>query len=155
MDKLISFLRSKPVFFLLLPFFFVFHGWVENYNAIPVKDAGWLLLIYLFASLILFFLSWLVFRNMLKAALLSFCLMAFHFFFGGMHDVLKNWFDDAFISRYSFLLPFFLALFIILFIVLKKNRSVTSRACFYLNILVVLIFSLIFVFYFFLVRIYV
>jgi len=139
MDRLISFLRSKPVFFLLLPLFFIFHGFTENFNAVPFADAFWLLLVYLIASLVIFFLSWLFFRNHLKAAFLSFCLMAFHFFFGSMQDLLKKSFTDAFVTRYSFLLPFFLALFIILVVFLKKRKAPLLKASFYLNVLLCLL----------------
>jgi hypothetical protein len=135
MNSFISFLRSNPVFFLLLPLFFVFHGFTENFNAIPVSDAFWLLIVYLTASLVIFFLAWLLYKNYLKAALLSFCTMAFHFFFGGMQDLLKKWFNDSFITRYSFILSFFLILFIVLIVVLKKRKVQFLKATFYLNIL--------------------
>ena len=36
---MIPFLRNKPVYLLLLPLFFVWHGFAVNYNLVPVKDA--------------------------------------------------------------------------------------------------------------------
>src|SRR4051812_47926387 len=128
MDRLIFFLRSKPIFFLLLPFFFVFHGFTENFHAIPAGDAFWLLLVYLAAAVIIYLLGWLGYRNRLKGALLSFSVMAFHFFFGGVQDFLKKWFDDAFITRYSFLLPFFFILFLVLIVFLKKRKTPLLKA---------------------------
>jgi hypothetical protein len=135
MDRLISLLRSRPIFFLLLPLFFVFHGFTENFYAIPVRDASWLLLLYILAALILFFAGRLLYRDRLKAAVLSFCIMAFHFFFGGLQDLLKNWMGDAFITRYSFLLPFFFIFFILLITFLKKRKLPLTTISFYLNIL--------------------
>jgi len=139
MHKLKFFLKSKPIFFLLLPIFFVLHGFTENFHAIPFSEAFVLLLLYFAAALVIFFISWLFYRNWFKAAILSFCLMAFHFFFGAIQDFLKKNFDDAFITRYSFLLGFFLVIFIILIIVLKKIRQPNPRASFFLNSLLLIL----------------
>ena len=133
MNRLISFLRSRPIFFLLLPLFFVFHGFTENFYAVPVTDAAWLLFVYLFAALIFFLLGWLFYRNSSKAALLSFCIMAFHFFFGSIQDRLKKWFDNDWITRYIFLLPFFLVLLIALLFFLKRNKGSLVKTGLYLS----------------------
>jgi hypothetical protein len=135
MHKLVSFLQSRPVYLLLLPVFFVFHGWVENFNAIPLADAFWLLLTYFITALVIFFLGWLLYRDQHKAALLAFCLMAFHFFFGILQDLVKNWLGNAFITRYSFVFPFFLILFILLIIILKKKKGISPKTGFFLNVL--------------------
>src|SRR5437899_2529821 len=134
MDRLISFFRSKPVFFLFLPVFFVLHGFTENFLAISFGDVFPLWLIYMTASMIIFFIGWLFYRNWSKAALLSFCVMAFDFFFGSIHDLLKKIFDDSLITRYIFLLPFFLLAFILLLVFLKKRKTPMSRISFYLNL---------------------
>jgi hypothetical protein len=97
-------------------------------------DAAGLLFMYLFAALIFFLLGWLFYRNRSKAALLSFCIMAFHFFFGSIQDRLKKWFDDDWITRYSFLLPFFLVLLIALLVFLKRNKGSLHKPGFYLNV---------------------
>ena len=132
-------LETKPIFLLLLPVFFVFHGFTENLGAVPLSNAIYLLEIYIFASLIIFFLSWIFFRDILKAAFFSSCVMAFHFFFGSIQDTLKKNFDESFISHYSFLFPFFLVVFILLIIFLKRTRKKLTRIILFLNILLCLL----------------
>ena len=59
-DKLLHIIRTKPVFLFLLPVFFVLHGYMENYDFVPVKDALLLTGIYLGASLVFGGLFWLL-----------------------------------------------------------------------------------------------
>jgi hypothetical protein len=135
MSKLFSIIRSKPVFLILLPLFFVFRGFTENYNAVPLKDALLLLLLYVGATLFFFLVGWLFFRNILKAAILSFSIMAVHFLFGAIQDVLKSFFDDAFVTRYSFLVPFFILILILLIWFLRRTKKPMPRFNLYLNLL--------------------
>ncbi|MGB8195327.1 MAG: sulfatase-like hydrolase/transferase [Chitinophagaceae bacterium] len=130
---------TAPVFFLLLPIFFVVHGWQENFAFIPATDIGLLLLMYLVAALVLYAIAWLWLRNQYKAALASFALMALHFFFGGIHDLLKRNFENAFISKYAFILPLCLLLIIIMLIALKRKKSSLQKAAAYLNMLLALL----------------
>ncbi|MBO9684799.1 MAG: hypothetical protein J7502_19365 [Flavisolibacter sp.] len=120
---------------ILLPLFFVFRGFSENYNAVPLKDALMLFFLYVGATLLFFFVGWLFYRNILKAAILSFTIMAFHFFFGAIQDVLKSFFDDSFITRYSFLVPFFIVNLILLIWFLKRTKKPMDRINMYLNLL--------------------
>lgn len=135
MRNIISFFKSKPVFFILLPVYFVFHGFAEYYKAIPLKDALWLLLEYIIATFVIFILGWLFYRQVFKAAIFSFCIIAFDFFFGNIKDSLTAFSNNSFISSYSFLLPFFFISFIFLFWRLKKSKFVMNRFGFYLNML--------------------
>jgi hypothetical protein len=139
MNKPTSIYGSKPIFFLLLPLFFVLHGFTENYDAVPQTNALLLWMIYSAAALIFFFAAWIFYRNWIKAAIVSFCIMAFQFFFGAMHDFLKNNFDNSIVTRYSFVLPFFLMLFVVLIIVVKKMKTNNTRISFYLNTLLLLL----------------
>ena len=123
MHNLRSFLWSRTVFLYLLPVFFVLHGYRQNFDFVPVKDALLLTGIYLLASLVLFSLSWLFYHNFYKASLLAFCIMAFHFFFGALHDLGKKIFDNSFLVKYSFILPFSFILFIVLVILSQKNKQ--------------------------------
>ena len=77
-----SIIKSKPIYPLILPLFFVFHGYTENFDLIPVGDILTLFLFYLLISAVLLVVTRLVYRNWNKAALISFILMAFYFFFG-------------------------------------------------------------------------
>lgn len=132
-------LFTKPVFFLLLPLFFVLNAWLRNREFIPVADAGLLLLVYVIAALALYGISWLIFRNRAKAAFASFVLMFIHFFFGSFHDALKQWFGESFITKYSVLLPLLLIIIIIKIIWLKKRKSSLLKLTLYLNLLLVLL----------------
>jgi hypothetical protein len=132
-------LFTRPVFFLLLPLFFVLNGWLRNREFIPVANAGLLLLVYVVAALTLYGAAWLIFRNQAKAAFASFVLLFIHFFFGSFHDVLKQWFDASFITKYSVLLPLLLVIIIVKFIWLKRRKPSLLKLTLYLNLLLVLL----------------
>ncbi len=138
-DKLLHIIRTKPVFLFLLPPFFVLHGFTENYNFIPVKDALLLTGIYLCCSLLLSLLCWLLYRNFTKANLAAFWIMAFNFFFGSVHDGLKKFFPGSFIAKYTFILPAAVLLFVVLLIVLKKRKTSLLKLTYYLNVLLVVL----------------
>ena len=141
-DKLFHILRTKPVFLFLLPLFFVLHGFSENYDFIPVKDALLLTAVFLGASIGLSLLCWLLFRDFMKANLAAFFIMAFNFFFGSVHDTIRKIFPGSFITKYVFILPAVFVFFILLLIVLKKRKTPLFRLCFYLNVLLlVLLFA--------------
>ena len=97
---------NKVLILFLLSLFFVFHGFVENYDLISVKDAFQLTLFYFLVSGLLLVIFHFLFKALLKAAVFTFCLLAFHFFFGSIHDTLKNLAGDVVITRYSFILVF-------------------------------------------------
>ncbi len=134
-DKLLHIIRTKPIFLFLLPPFFVLHGFSENYDFIPAKDALLLTGVYLGASIVFSLLGRMLFRSFIKANLAAFFIMAFHFFFGSIHDSLRKIFPGSFITKYSFILPAVAVLFIILLIVLKKRKSPLFKLTYYLNIL--------------------
>jgi hypothetical protein len=139
MHRLKTFLRSRPVFVFLLPLFFVLHGCVEHFDFIPLPDALLLTAIYFFASIVIFLLSWLFYRDWIKAGLLTFFIMAFHFFFGGFHDRLKKLFPETFITRYIFILPLSFIVFILIVFLLKKTRRSFIKLSAYLNIVLALL----------------
>jgi hypothetical protein len=130
-----------PVFLLLLPIFFVLHGMTEQSGFVPLKDALLLLLIYSIAALALFALCRLLFRDNVKAAIAAFLLLGFHFFFGSMHDALITSFNNSFITKYSFLLPFFLIVFVIAFILIRRTTHNFKRLSKYLTVLLLLLIA--------------
>jgi hypothetical protein len=79
---------------------------------------------------------------MQKAGIVAFCIMIFHFFFGSIHDTLKNYFPGTIITRYSFL--FFISLFIFLFIIIavKKRKQPLNRISIYLNLMLSLLITI-------------
>lgn len=132
-------LKKYPLFLFLLPVFFVLHGYTENYDFIPVTDALLLLLLYLGFAILFLFLFRLYYKNWMKAAIMAFLLMAFHFFFGSMQDVLRKTLPGSFFSKYTFILPLSFLLIVFIIIVLKKRKKPLLRLAFYLNFLFVLL----------------
>jgi hypothetical protein len=141
MDRMRKVLRLRELkfrhgyFLFLLPLFFVFHGYNEYYGKIKVGEALLLVLQYelvLGAVVLLFFF---IFRSLGKAALLSFVLGCFYFFFGSAHDWLKDTIPGTVLVKYSFILPSVLLTFIGLFFYLNKTGHSLHRPVKYLNIL--------------------
>ena len=125
----------REFFLFLLPLFFVFHGFVAYYHFIPIKDGLSLFGYYTAFALLFSLLIYFIFRSWRKAALFTFCLFSFHFFFGSWHDASKEAFGSIFFNRYSFIIPFFFALFLFLFFAIKKSKRKFDRTTKYLNIL--------------------
>lgn len=134
-----QFFTQYPVFLYLLPVFFVLHGFTENYNFIPVKASLLLVGIYLCAAFLLSLISWLLFRNFIKASIIAFLLLGFQFFFGSVHDTIKNIFPGSFVAKYSFVLPAAGLLLIIAVIIVKKRKTKLQRFTYYLNTLMLVL----------------
>jgi len=126
---------------ILLPVFFVWHGYVQNYPLVPVPDALKLVFEYLAAALLLVFISYFIFKSWQKALLFVFFLMCVQFFFGAVQDLFKNWFYTSFIPKYSFLLPFILALIAVTIFFLLKTRRHFNKITQYLIITLVLLIA--------------
>jgi hypothetical protein len=137
-----QFFKTKPLFLFLLPVFFVLHGFTDNYNFIPVKDSLILTGLYIGSSIILSLLFWLLYRNFYKANLIAFLLMAFHFFFGSLHDGLKNIAGNSFITKYIFLLPVAAVFFIVVIILIKIRKTSLLKAVYFLNTLLALLLAI-------------
>lgn len=125
-------LQRQPFFLLLLPLFFVWHGFVTNFRFISFPDCLLLMAIYGAAALMIGALAWLILKNGVKAALLAAFIMAFYLFFGYFHDILRK--QDIFLHKYTILLPFFLIVVVLLTLYLKKRPRFAS-ACLFLNTL--------------------
>ena len=126
-------IRTKPGFLVLLPVFFVLHGFSRNYDSVPVKDALLLTLIYLGSSLVIAGIFWLFYRDFIKAGLIAFLLMAYHFFFGSIQDGITNYLPGSFLLRYRFILPVSFLFFLAGIIWLKKRQKPLISLVFYLN----------------------
>jgi hypothetical protein len=105
-------------------------------------DAVILLFIYTGVSIIIVFLFWLFYRNVTKAALVTFFLMSCNFFFGSVYDFLKEHFSHAFISKFSFILPALLLLILILIVYFKRSNRSFYRTAKYLNLLLLLLITI-------------
>ena len=132
------FIRTKPLFHLLFPVFFVFHGFTVNYDSVPVGEALWLTLQYIGISILIAGLLWLLYRDFIKSSVATLLIMAFHFFFGNFLDFLKDHFPQT-IFRYRFIIPFSIFIFLLLFIWLKKRKKNLFKFVFYLNVLLTIL----------------
>ena len=116
--KNLPFYRVHPFYVLLLPLFFVVHGYKENYGLIVLGDILLLLGSYCLVALVLTGLLYAAYRNISKAAFLAALLLGIYFFFGAIHDFLKA--HSGWWHRYSVLLPVFLLVIVITSLLLKK-----------------------------------
>ncbi|HVG40762.1 MAG TPA: hypothetical protein VM888_04045, partial [Chitinophagaceae bacterium] len=132
-------LGNKEYYLLLLPLFFVFHGYVAHYHFVPLLDALLLILFYLFISLSLWVLFYFILRSWRKAAIFTLIILSFHFFFGSLHDGLKYAFGSSFITRYTFLLPVCFLVLVFLFIYVRKSSASFFKLTCYINSLLLLL----------------
>lgn len=126
------------LFVYLLPVFFVLHGFNEYYDLIPVNPALRLTFWYLLACTVLLLLFRFLFRDTVRAGLMTCCIMSYQFFFGSLQDLLERAFPGSFLVRYSFILPVSLAVFIAVFVFLRRSKRKFARATLYLNALLLL-----------------
>jgi len=142
MTKLPNFIRVFPFFILLLPVFFVLHGFVYYYDSVPLVDAFILLVKYLVLSGVMFCIFWLYYRDRYKASIAAFFVMTFFFFFGNVQDLLKTRLEGTFFVQYRFVLSLSFLLFLFLLLKLKKTNASLLKATAYLNILLIFLILL-------------
>ena len=94
--------KKYPFFLFLLPLFFVLHGYTEHYDSVPVKDAVLLALLYSGSALLIACIAWGYYRQVAKAALVAFALLAYYFFFDALQDALRNQFTQSFLARIAY-----------------------------------------------------
>src|SRR5205814_622806 len=137
MNKIISIFQKYPFFLVLLPVYFVFHGFTNNYDLVPAPDALNLAAIYIGASILVFLLLFLFYHHGRRAALVAFFVASINFFFGTVHDFLKKIFPGSFIIKYSFLLPLIFILLLTFLVLAKKRKWSLIKPTLYLNLLLI------------------
>lgn len=140
-DKL-SNIVQKPFFLLLLSLFYFLHTFVQNLNPILIKNAVILFLVYFGVSILLASIFWFLFKNVIKASLFVFFIIAYNYFFGTAYDLLKDQFGQIFFIKFIFILPITLILFFILFFYLKKSKRIYLQIVKYLNILLIILITI-------------
>jgi hypothetical protein len=135
-------IKLREYFLLLLPVFFVLHGYSENYPLIKSKGVLELLLTYLLVfgglSILFFFLL----RSWRKTAVFILLVMCFHFFFGNILNSLKFLFGESFITKYTFILPLSALFFVGAIIYLRRTKREFRRLTLYSNVLLVVLIVL-------------
>ena len=133
---MLKFLSGKSLYVLLLPTFFVIHGYAENFGLIEFKDCLLLLATYLAGSLIVYLLGWLFFKNQGKASLLTAYLLFLYLFFGAIDDFFKS--HLILLSRYLVIIPGLLVSIGMLIFYLKRTKRTFHQLIFFLNILLLI-----------------
>jgi hypothetical protein len=113
-------LQRYPFFLLLLPIFFVIHGFNEAFAYVGFGDCAILIARYAAAALLLFAVFRLLFKNTVAAALFSSFLMAFYLFFGAIHDFLG---DHHIPHRYTLALAGFVVVGVLLLVRIRRKRG--------------------------------
>ncbi len=135
-------LAHREFFLLLLPLFFVLHGYIQNMEAMRFSEALVLLLQTVLAIFLISLIGLINFRSIRKASIFAFSIMFFHLYFGPVQDLLKSLFPSIFLSKYIFILPLSLLSLIALMIYLKKTKRSFNRFSLYLNVLFLLLILL-------------
>ena len=126
-------IKTFPFFIVLIPLFFVLHGFLEYFGFISAKDALLLCMFYSAGSLVLFAALYFCYRRKWqKAAVLTGSLLILYFFFGAYHEFLSQ--HLPFAGRYTVLL---LIILLLLFFILRLIRrgKVFNRFIMLLNLL--------------------
>lgn len=139
-ETILKKLQQKPFFLVLLPVFFILHGYNEFFGFFTLKFTTLHLTAVLLFTAILYLTAYVYFRSLKKTALFSFWFLLLLLTFGSVHDLLKKT-APGFFSSYTFLLPLILLAMIILIVRIKKSPLQFLRTFTFLN-LVMIIFLL-------------
>lgn len=117
---------------MLIPLFFVLHGFVENFGLVTITDGVLLLATCIAGVAAVYAFAYCWFRNPIKASLITAYLCGIYFFFGAIYDFLKEYTE---LYKYRILLPIFTIFFIFSLIYLKKNKQHFYKITIFLNVL--------------------
>ncbi len=111
----------------LFPFFYVLHAYNEYFGLIPFSTTGNLLVAYFLLTAVLILIS-LLFLPERKTFLFVFSLLYAYFFFGAIHDFIKELSVPSFLYSYSFLLPAIFLLFVFLYLYLRQSKRAFKKS---------------------------
>lgn len=134
-EKLLSALQQKPYFLVLLPVFFIIHGYNDLFGFFSLQFVLFNFIATLLTAFILFIVSVSLFKMKQKRYIYTFWLLLIVLIFGSFHDGLKKIFHQGFFSSYKFILSLLLIFFLILFLYIKKRNSLFHHSFKFLNLL--------------------
>jgi hypothetical protein len=135
-----SVLRFQQEYFIfLLPLFFVLHGYTNHYSDVPTIDAIFLTIRYIAVAVVMNLVLALIFRSSRKGAIFTVVSLGFYFFFGAVHDWLKDNIGESLVVSYRFILPFAVVTFFLLGIYLARTNRSFNQLQRYLNILLLVL----------------
>ena len=128
-------MAPRNIFLLLLPAFFVLHGYTVNYDAVPVMEAAVLALKYMIIGVLIAVLAYLYLRDTTKAALFALLLLAIQFCYGSIQDWLLNNLPGRALLRYRFVFSLLTILVVGGLVWLKKRKRPLKILALYLNVI--------------------
>ncbi|MBY0476044.1 MAG: LTA synthase family protein [Chitinophagaceae bacterium] len=135
-ETILKKLQQKPFFLVLLPVFFILHGYNEFFGFFTLKFTALHLTAVLLFTAILYLTAYVYFRSLKKTALFSFWFLLLLLTFGSVHDLLKK-IAPGFFSSYTFLLPLILLVVFVLIVRIKKSPSLFLRTFTFLNLVMI------------------
>ena len=128
-------LKSNPWFLLLLPVFFIFNGYNELFGFLPAKFILLNFSVIVLSILLLYFLSNLVLKSKIKAAVLTVLISLPTLTFGYIHDAIKSFSLPSFIGSFTFIIPAVGLLFFGIFLFIKKRKKPFTEFYLFMNML--------------------
>ncbi|MFT3824250.1 MAG: hypothetical protein QM731_10030 [Chitinophagaceae bacterium] len=133
-----QFLQKAPLFVITIPLFIVIHIQLE-YGRLIIYHVVMRDIVMLFLpALIIFSVTLLLWRNIVKAGVLSALISLFYYFFPDLKDWLWQLAPHHFISSYAFLLPLCGLLLILSLVRLIKIKQPPVRTLAFINLLFLL-----------------
>ena len=131
-------LKKIPFFLLLLVFFFCLHGSVENYGYLDLGEVLWVGMVAMLCIALFFALTWLITKNYLFAALITFFIALWYLFFGAIHDLIKLTYFLNFLHSYTIIIPALLVFNVLVIWLLKRSKRLHQKLALYLNVLFII-----------------
>ena len=141
LQRITTKLQNKGYFLLLLPLFFIVHGYNTYFNFLPVDFTIFNFTVILFFSALINWLSRKLLHQEKMGNVYSFFILLYLLGFGYIHDLLKSLSPGSFFTEYRFLLPVSFFLFLLLFGILKKSTFDLAKFYLFLNTVFILLLS--------------
>src|SRR5687767_15006443 len=102
LSKVLARKKWFPYHIFLLPLFFVWKIWNDNFALIPAGHWMKAFLVFVALSVFVFFTGKLLFKDTIKAGCWAMGLLLIFFFWGAIHDFLRMLALPAFLTSYKF-----------------------------------------------------
>lgn len=132
------FFQRIPLFIVTIPLFVVIHTKLEYGRLIVFSTVATDILLLFLPAVLIFFITLLLWRNVVKAGVFSVLLLLFYYFFADLKDWLWQLYPQHVISSYLFLLPTCAVLLVLLLIGLIRMKKPPVRSFAFFNMLFLL-----------------
>jgi len=138
MNKILQVLKKYPFHVLLIILFFLLDGYKDYVGLVPFKAMLSYFIIIAVATVIIFFLSNLYFRNIVDTGIFISALLLLFLFYGVLQDFLRQSRSFYFLSKNHFLLPACLILLLLIFFSISRTKRSLTQLNSYANILLLI-----------------